>query len=90
MNREPAPLTLLTVMSPPIIWLKPPGQGEAKAGAAIVARRGRVGLGEGLEQLADLLGAHADAGVGHLERAPSRRAADRRGVTSRVTTPVLR
>ena len=37
--------------------------GEAEAGAAILAGGGRVGLAEGLEEPAELLRGHADAGV---------------------------
>src|SRR5258708_5750122 len=39
------------------------GDGEAEAGAAILAGGRRVGLAEGLEQAGLLLGRHADAGV---------------------------
>src|SRR5262249_22244546 len=41
--------------------------GEAKTGAAEIARRGGVGLNEWLEQLHDLLLGHADAGIGDIE-----------------------
>ena len=40
-----------------------PGDGEAEAGAAVLARRGCFGLGERLKQPAELLVGHADAGV---------------------------
>src|SRR5581483_3833324 len=40
---------------------------EPQAGAAVVARRARVDLAEALEQLRDLVGRNADAGVAHGE-----------------------
>ena len=56
---------------------QPAADRQAQAGAAVLARRGHVGLGERLEQLRRLLRRHADAGVAHreLELAPSRRSA---------------
>ena len=45
-----------------------PGDGQAKSGAAVVARGRGIGLGEGLEQAAELLLVHADPGVGDVER----------------------
>jgi hypothetical protein len=47
-----------------------PADGEAKARAAVFARRGRRSLGKLLEQLAHLLGRHADACVGDRQRDP--------------------
>ena len=41
--------------------------GQAQAGAAVLARGGHVGLGERLEQFRRLLRRHADAGVAHGE-----------------------
>ena len=46
---------------------QPAADGEAQAGAAVLARRGHVGLRERLEQLRRLLLRHADAGVAHGE-----------------------
>jgi hypothetical protein len=43
---------------------------EAKPGAAVFAGCGCIGLGEFLEQLAHLLGRHADTGVGHSNHDP--------------------
>ncbi len=43
------------------------GDREAEAGAAEAAGRGGVGLGEALEQPADLLGVHADSGIADRE-----------------------
>jgi hypothetical protein len=43
---------------------------EAEAGAAVFAARGRIDLGEFLEQFAHLLGGHADAGVGDRDGDP--------------------
>ena len=43
------------------------GDGQAQAGAAVLARGGGVGLGEGLEDQPLLFGRDADAGVAHLE-----------------------
>ena len=42
---------------------KPLGDGQAEAGATEAPGGAGVGLGEGLEEAADLLGGHADAGV---------------------------
>ncbi len=53
-----------------------PGDGEAEPGAAVIARGRGVGLGEGLEQPAHLLVAHADAGI--LDREGEDRAAGSR------------
>ena len=52
------------------------------------AGHGLVGLGERLEQPGDLLGGHADAGVGHVEA--DRLSCRRGGVADRdaATTPV--
>ena len=47
-----------------------PADGEAKASTAVFARRGGGSLGKLLEQLANLLWCHADAGVGHRDRDP--------------------
>ena len=47
-----------------------PADGEAEAGAAVLARGRGIGLGELLEQPAHLLGGHADAGIGHRDRDP--------------------
>src|SRR3954447_4114525 len=47
-----------------------PADGEAEPGAAELAGGGGVGLGEGLEELAHLLGGHADAGVGDADAEP--------------------
>src|SRR5689334_12830977 len=44
-------------------------QMQPEAGAFVPARRGRVDLAEGLEQLGLVLGADAGAGVGDLDRA---------------------
>src|SRR5207344_3070249 len=44
---------------------------EAKARAAVLARRSGGSLGKLLEQLAHLLRGHADAGVGHCDRDPA-------------------
>ena len=49
---------------------EPPANHEPKARAAVLARRGRGRLGKLLEQLAHLLGRHADAGVGDRKRDP--------------------
>ena len=57
-------------MSPPIIWQNRLLIDQAEAGAAVLARRRGGGLGKLLEQLAHLLGRHADAGVGHRDRDP--------------------
>ena len=43
------------------------GNGQAQPGAAIVARGGRVGLGEGLKQSPTLFGRHADTRVFHVD-----------------------
>src|SRR5262249_36531833 len=43
---------------------------EPEAGAAVFPRRRRICLGEFLEQLAHLLGGHADAGVGDRDDNP--------------------
>ena len=64
---EPLPGVLATVMSPPSMVAEMLGDGEAEAGAAVIARGRGIGLGEGLEQPAHLLVAHADAGVRHRE-----------------------
>src|SRR6476619_1357367 len=45
--------------------------GEAEAGAAVLARGRRLGLRELLEQFSHLLGSHADAGVRHREFDPA-------------------
>ena len=60
---EPWPGSLSTVRSPPIIRQKLPADRQAEPGAAVLARGGRVGLGERLEQPPELLRGHADAGV---------------------------
>ena len=44
---------------------QPAADGEAQAGAAVLARRRHVGLGERLEQLRRLLVRHPDPGVAH-------------------------
>ena len=44
-----------------------PADGQAEAGAAVLARRARVGLRERLEEARQALGAEADAGVAHRE-----------------------
>ena len=49
---------------------EPPAHRQAETGPAVPARRGRVGLGEGLEQPRELLGRHADARVAHAEHHP--------------------
>jgi hypothetical protein len=49
---------------------EPPAQRQAETGAAIPARRGRVGLGKRLEQPRELLGRHADARIAHAEHDP--------------------
>ena len=67
---EPRPSSLLTVMSPPIIWQKRRLIDEPETGAAVFARGGGIGLRKFLEQLPDLLGRHADAGVRHGDRDP--------------------
>ncbi len=41
--------------------------GEAESGAAVFAAGGAVGLGEGLEEAALLVGCHADAGIADIE-----------------------
>ena len=64
---EPSPGSLSTVMSPPIMLAEVLADGQAQPGAAVLAGGRGVGLGEGLEQLAELLRGHADAGVGHAE-----------------------
>ncbi len=46
---------------------QPAADGEAQAGAAVLARGGHVGLRERLEQFRRLLRRHADAGVAHGE-----------------------
>ena len=46
---------------------EPAAERQAEAGAAVLARGGGVGLGESLEELCELLGGHADAGVAHAE-----------------------
>ena len=48
---------------------QPLADGQAEAGAAVLARRRRVGLRERLEQPALLLRRHADAGVADGELA---------------------
>ena len=53
--------------------------------AAAEAARGRlVGLGEGLEDLLDRRGIHADAGIAHRDLEPSRRPASRSASTVRL------
>src|SRR5262245_45288206 len=47
-----------------------PTDGKSKARAAVLAYRGRGGLGELLEQLAHLLWRHAEASVGDREGDP--------------------
>ena len=63
----PCPGALSTPTSPPISSARLLADGEAEPRAAVLPRGGGVGLREGLEQLADLLGREADAGVLHLE-----------------------
>ena len=46
---------------------QPAADRQAQAGAAVLARRGHVGLRERLEQFRRLLARHADAGVAHGE-----------------------
>ena len=46
---------------------QPAADGQAEAGAAVLARGGHVGLRERLEQFRRLLLRHADAGVAHGE-----------------------
>ena len=64
---EPLPGLLVTSIVPPSMVAEVLGDGQAEPGAAEVAGGRGVGLGEGLEQPADLLLGHADAGVGHVE-----------------------
>src|SRR5882672_6655961 len=49
---------------------EPPAQRQAKTRPAVLARRGRIGLGEDLEQPRELLGRHADARVVDAELDP--------------------
>src|SRR6516164_171731 len=49
---------------------EPLADGEAKAGAAVFARRGRGSLRKFLEQPAHLLRCHPDAGIAYRERDP--------------------
>ena len=67
---EPSPGVLSTETSPPIIWQIFRVIARPRPGAAVLARGRGVGLREGLEQPADLLGRHADAGVAHAEDDP--------------------
>src|SRR5437899_1003906 len=46
---------------------EPPRDREPEPGAAVLARGGHVGLGEGLEEAGRLLSGHADPGVAHGE-----------------------
>ena len=41
--------------------------GQAEARATVAARGGRIGLSEGLEEIADLVGGDSDARVAHLD-----------------------
>ena len=62
---EPLPGVLSTVMLPPSssgVFL---GDGQAQPGAAVLARGAVVGLAELVEDVRQLVGGDADAGVGH-------------------------
>ena len=63
----PTPGSLSSQMLPAHQLHQPAADGEPQAGAAVLARRGHVGLRERLEQLRRLLLRHADAGVAHRE-----------------------
>jgi hypothetical protein len=67
---DPRPGSVSTRDVPAHHLAEPPADGEAKPCAAVFARRGRGRLGKLLEQLAHLIGRHADAGVGHRQRDP--------------------
>ena len=67
MKVEPSPVRALDGDVPAHHLGEAAADDEAEAGAAVLAGGGGVGLGEGLEELAELLRRHADAGVGHPE-----------------------
>ena len=69
-NVEPSPGVLSTETSPPIIWQIFRVIARPRPGPAVLPRGRGIGLGEGLEQPADLLGRHADAAVLDAEDDP--------------------
>ena len=64
-NSLPWPGSLATWIEPPISSRQLPADGQPQARAAVLARRGAVGLREALEHRAQALGRDADAGVAH-------------------------
>ena len=84
---EPSPGSLSTVRSPPISRQKLAADRQPEPGPAVLAPGGGLGLGERLEQPAELLLGHPDPGVGDGEGQPVARPAPARARTVSVIVP---